>query len=77
MALVAYAAPLLLLHGSETVSAQEVASCHVKIQLKAPHKTLIKRLWKQMHWASGLPTCHTHSAEPPERVNSIGNGLFL
>lgn len=52
--------------------------CHIEIQLKAPDKTLIKRLWKQMY-----PSCtrpynlpNAGSAESPEGVNSAGSGLL-
>nr|KAF6462341.1 hypothetical protein HJG59_011368 [Molossus molossus] len=51
--------------------------CHIKIQLKAPDKTLIKRLWKQMYPPRTRPhnLPNSGSAASPGGVDSAGSGL--
>lgn len=48
-----------MLHSSRVISTGEVACLQHKIQLEAPGKILIKRLWKQTDCAPGFTTCQT------------------
>lgn len=50
---------MVMLHSSRVISTQEVASLQHKIQLEAPGKILIKRLWKQIDCAPGFITGQT------------------